>query len=219
MVRTSRIGWPKRVRRGKAWRRCPKDGPRSSIAASMRRAAPRTIVSSGGSSRSSPPSGCRRWCRRSKRSPRSPTTTRCAASGTRCGNSGRPSPATSRSMRTSRPGSRPRHRNSKRKSRPSGTRRVSSRPPVCIGHDGSGYPDGLAGEEIPLVARIVACCDAYNAMTTDRSYRKAMPRKEAVAELRRSSGTQFDPDVVEALISASATLKLNPNTSSSAVAA
>jgi HD-GYP domain-containing protein (c-di-GMP phosphodiesterase class II) len=69
-------------------------------------------------------------------------------------------------------------------------------------HDGSGYPDGLAGDEIPRVARIVACCDAYNAMTTDRSYRKALPRAEAVAELRRGSGTQFDPEVVEALIAA-----------------
>ena len=67
-------------------------------------------------------------------------------------------------------------------------------------HDGNGYPDGLAGEKIPLVARIVAACDAYNAMTTDRSYRKALPLEEAVAELRRSSGTQFHPDVVEALI-------------------
>jgi HD-GYP domain-containing protein (c-di-GMP phosphodiesterase class II) len=67
-------------------------------------------------------------------------------------------------------------------------------------HDGAGYPDGLAGDEIPLVARIVACCDAYNAMTTDRSYRKALSQDEAVAELRRSSGTQFHPDVVEALV-------------------
>ena len=67
-------------------------------------------------------------------------------------------------------------------------------------HDGAGYPDGLAAEEIPLVARIVACCDAYNAMTTDRSYRKALSQDEAVAELRRSSGTQFHPDVVEALV-------------------
>ena len=67
-------------------------------------------------------------------------------------------------------------------------------------HDGAGYPDGLVGEEIPLVARIVACCDAYNAMTTDRSYRKALSQDEAVAELRRSSGTQFHPDVVEALV-------------------
>jgi HD-GYP domain-containing protein (c-di-GMP phosphodiesterase class II) len=69
-------------------------------------------------------------------------------------------------------------------------------------HDGTGYPDGLAGDEIPRVARIVACCDAYNAMTTDRSYRKALPQAEAVAELRRGSGTQFHPDVVEALIAA-----------------
>jgi HD-GYP domain-containing protein (c-di-GMP phosphodiesterase class II) len=67
-------------------------------------------------------------------------------------------------------------------------------------YDGAGYPDGLAGEEIPLIARIVACCDAFNAMTTDRSYRKAMPMGEAVAELTRSSGTQFDPRVVDTLI-------------------
>jgi HD-GYP domain-containing protein (c-di-GMP phosphodiesterase class II) len=67
-------------------------------------------------------------------------------------------------------------------------------------YDGAGYPDGLAGEEIPLIARIVACCDAFNAMTTDRSYRKAMSLDEAVAELRRTSATQFDPRVVDALI-------------------
>ncbi len=60
----------------------------------------------------------------------------------------------------------------------------------------------MAGEDIPLLARIVACCDAYNAMTTDRSYRKAMPQAEAVAELRAGSGTQFDPVVVDALIGA-----------------
>jgi HD-GYP domain-containing protein (c-di-GMP phosphodiesterase class II) len=66
--------------------------------------------------------------------------------------------------------------------------------------DGTGYPDGLAGKEIPLVARIVRCCDAYSAMTTDRSYRNALPRSEAVAELHRCSGTDFDPDVVEALV-------------------
>jgi HD-GYP domain-containing protein (c-di-GMP phosphodiesterase class II) len=67
-------------------------------------------------------------------------------------------------------------------------------------YDGNGYPDGLAGEEIPLLARIVACCDAFNAMTSDRSYRKAMPLEQAVAELRRGSRTQFDPQVVDALI-------------------
>jgi HD-GYP domain-containing protein (c-di-GMP phosphodiesterase class II) len=68
--------------------------------------------------------------------------------------------------------------------------------------DGTGYPDGLAGTDIPRVARIVRCCDAYSAMTTDRSYRKALPIADAVAELRRCSGTDFDPDVVEALVAA-----------------
>jgi HD-GYP domain-containing protein (c-di-GMP phosphodiesterase class II) len=67
-------------------------------------------------------------------------------------------------------------------------------------YDGSGYPDGLREEEIPPLARIVACCDAYNAMTSDRSYRKAMPQHEAIGELRRGSGSQFDPTVVEALV-------------------
>jgi putative nucleotidyltransferase with HDIG domain len=67
-------------------------------------------------------------------------------------------------------------------------------------YDGSGYPDGLAGEQIPLVARIVACCDAFNAMTTDRPYRTALLHAEAVAELQRHSGTQFDPRVVDALM-------------------
>jgi putative nucleotidyltransferase with HDIG domain len=66
--------------------------------------------------------------------------------------------------------------------------------------DGRGYPDGLAGEEIPFAARIVAVCDSFNAMTTTRSYRKAMPVADAVAELRRCSGSQFDPVVVEALL-------------------
>ena len=66
--------------------------------------------------------------------------------------------------------------------------------------DGTGYPDGLRDRQIPLVARIVRCCDAFSAMTTDRSYRKALPVGEAVAELRRCSGTDFDPAVVDALI-------------------
>jgi putative nucleotidyltransferase with HDIG domain len=66
--------------------------------------------------------------------------------------------------------------------------------------DGGGYPDGLSGENIPLVARIVACCDAYNAMTTDRSYRAALAEHEAMAELTANSGGQFDPAVVDALV-------------------
>ena len=66
--------------------------------------------------------------------------------------------------------------------------------------DGTGYPDGLAGEEIPLASRIVSCADAYSAMTTDRSYRKALGHDAAVAELRRCAGSQFDPRVVEAAI-------------------
>ena len=66
--------------------------------------------------------------------------------------------------------------------------------------DGGGYPDGLAGERIPLAARIIAVCDAYSAMTTDRSYRAALPQSDAVGELRRCAGTQFDPVVVAALL-------------------
>jgi putative nucleotidyltransferase with HDIG domain len=66
--------------------------------------------------------------------------------------------------------------------------------------DGRGYPDGLRGSKIPLEARIVACCDAFNAMTTTRPYRKAMPVSEAIAELIDSTGTQFDPRVVETLL-------------------
>src|ERR671924_1977317 len=65
--------------------------------------------------------------------------------------------------------------------------------------DGTGYPDRLAGEAIPLEARIVCCCDAYSAITTDRPYRPARPREAALAELMACSGTQFDPQVVEAL--------------------
>ena len=67
-------------------------------------------------------------------------------------------------------------------------------------YDGQGYPDGLAREEIPIIARIVCCCDAFNAMTTTRSYRAAMSTKEAREELIRNRGTQFDPDVVDAIL-------------------
>ena len=65
--------------------------------------------------------------------------------------------------------------------------------------DGRGYPDGLSGAHIPLAARIVFCCDAYNAMTTDRPYRKAMRREDALAEIRDNAGSQFDPTVAAAL--------------------
>jgi len=66
-------------------------------------------------------------------------------------------------------------------------------------YDGSGYPDGLTGDEIPLVARIVCCCDAFHAMTSDRAYRKALSQDAALAELEANSGAQFDPEVVAAL--------------------
>jgi HD-GYP domain-containing protein (c-di-GMP phosphodiesterase class II) len=63
--------------------------------------------------------------------------------------------------------------------------------------DGAGYPDGIAGEEIPLAARIVFVCDAYDAMRTSRPYRRAISREQAIAELRRGAGSQFDPRIVE----------------------
>ena len=66
--------------------------------------------------------------------------------------------------------------------------------------DGTGYPDALAGEAIPLEARIINCCDSWNAMRTDRSYRKAMALDDALAELRTNAGLQFDPHVVAAMI-------------------
>jgi HD-GYP domain-containing protein (c-di-GMP phosphodiesterase class II) len=66
--------------------------------------------------------------------------------------------------------------------------------------DGTGYPDSLVGHDIPVESAIVSCCDAFNAMTTDRSYRSAMSFPEAMDELRRGAGTQFSPDVVDALI-------------------
>jgi len=63
--------------------------------------------------------------------------------------------------------------------------------------DGTGYPDRLTCEEIPLGARIIAVCDAFDAMTTDRAYRKAMSERAAIEELRRCAGSQFDPLVVD----------------------
>ena len=67
-------------------------------------------------------------------------------------------------------------------------------------HDGGGYPDGLAGEQIPRGAMVIATCDAYHAMTSNRSYRAAMPMAEAIAELTANAGTQFDPVVAGALV-------------------
>ena len=66
--------------------------------------------------------------------------------------------------------------------------------------DGKGYPDGLAGTEIPVGSRIILACDAYHAMTSDRPYRKAMPTPTRWPSSRGNAGTQFDPEVVEALV-------------------
>jgi HD-GYP domain-containing protein (c-di-GMP phosphodiesterase class II) len=66
--------------------------------------------------------------------------------------------------------------------------------------DGTGYPDGLAGEEIPIGSRIIFACDAYSAMITARPYHAPRRHEEAVAELRAGAGSQFDPRVVDALL-------------------
>jgi putative nucleotidyltransferase with HDIG domain len=66
--------------------------------------------------------------------------------------------------------------------------------------DGAGYPDGLVGQDIPLESRIIACCDSWNAMRTDRSYRPALAHSVAVSELKSNAGSQFDPGVVDALL-------------------
>ena len=78
--------------------------------------------------------------------------------------------------------------------------------PAVVHHherwDGTGYPDGLKGEEIPLLARAVAICDAYQAMVVDRPYRAAMSQEVAVEQLRQGAGTQFDPHLVELFVDA-----------------
>jgi HD-GYP domain-containing protein (c-di-GMP phosphodiesterase class II) len=66
--------------------------------------------------------------------------------------------------------------------------------------DGTGYPNGMAGETIPLLSRILAVADAYDAMTQDRVYHKAIAQKDALAEIQQNAGTQFDPNVVEVFL-------------------
>lgn len=76
--------------------------------------------------------------------------------------------------------------------------------PIVLSHheyyDGSGYPEGLKGEQIPLGARIIAVADAFEAMTSMRPYRGAMTATEAIGELRTAAGTQFDPKIVERFV-------------------
>ena len=66
--------------------------------------------------------------------------------------------------------------------------------------DGEGYPSGLRGERIPLAARVFAIADSFDAMTSDRPYRAAMPAERALEEIRQGAGTQFDPSVVRAFL-------------------
>ena len=87
-------------------------------------------------------------------------------------------------------------------------------PIIRAGHerwDGRGYPDGLAGEDIPLAARIIFVCDAFHAMTSDRSYRRALPEEEALRRLQEAAGTQFDPMVVRTFVEAFAAGKVRPH--------
>ncbi|HVP04265.1 MAG TPA: HD domain-containing phosphohydrolase, partial [Dehalococcoidia bacterium] len=75
--------------------------------------------------------------------------------------------------------------------------------------DGGGYPDGLARDTIPLLARIVSVADAYDAMTSTRPYRAALPNEEAVRRLRDGAGTQWDPDITAAFVKLVESGKLN----------
>ena len=87
-----------------------------------------------------------------------------------------------------------------------GVRALRAALPCILHHherwDGRGYPRGLAGHEIPQAARIVAVADAFDAMTSTRPYREALPVEEALAELDRCAGTQFDPEASEAFLAA-----------------
>jgi HD-GYP domain-containing protein (c-di-GMP phosphodiesterase class II) len=67
-------------------------------------------------------------------------------------------------------------------------------------YDGKGYPKGLKGEEIPLISRIITVADAWEAMTSERPYKEAKTRKEAITELKKCSGKQFDPEITEVFI-------------------
>ncbi len=81
---------------------------------------------------------------------------------------------------------------------------VAEAAPAILHHherfDGSGYPDGLAGSDIPVASRMLLVTDAFDAMTNDRPYRKALPVAAAIEELKQNSGTQFDPAVVAAFL-------------------
>ena len=84
---------------------------------------------------------------------------------------------------------------------------VSEIPDIAIGarwhherFDGRGYPDGLKGEEIPLLARIIGVADAYDAMTSKRSYRDVLPQEVVMGELEKGKSTQFDPQIAELMI-------------------
>jgi putative nucleotidyltransferase with HDIG domain len=74
--------------------------------------------------------------------------------------------------------------------------------------DGRGYPSGKAGEEIPVEARVLAVADAFDAMTSDRPYRRALSRDEALAEVERCAGTQFDPTIARVFLEAFAEAEL-----------
>jgi len=69
-------------------------------------------------------------------------------------------------------------------------------------YDGTGYPDGLKGKDIPLLGRIIGVADAFDAITTNRPYRDKGSIEEAVSEIKRCSGTQFDPEIIAAFIKA-----------------